>query len=194
MISDASTYAAEADFPSKANLLALLMRAQDLSWYALHRHLYARYTGREQYLDGRVDQGIVRDQVDRVDYAQLLGPLGEQDPRQFLSVVVPMTARWADETLRRQYSSCTYNDKGDTLATIHRTVAGYGTLKELKPGEVVKAYWLGYVMGTIYWPAIDCARELARTGGDGCPQAAQSSDPLVCPKRDVVLARLRAAR
>ena len=77
------------------------------------------------------------------------------------------------QTGQGTYPECR-NDRGEDALTVHERVSVLSTLYELGPEEVKDAFWLGYVVGRIYRPAVECARTLA--GGGSCARVSRQAE------------------
>ena len=179
IISDASAYGGPEGMSPRADAMTLLKRTTDYTYELLHRHIYARYTGRGDLFQWIRSEPVAR-QVGAVAYSQIDHRLGENGPKELLSVTVPSTASVMAEILAR-YRGCRIDD-AESGEAVQKRVAGFATLDELSPREVEEAFWLGRVMGQIYAPAIDCARK--RALGEQCQtDAAQAAQAVQCPSR-----------
>src|SRR5262245_37265501 len=109
--------------------------------------------------------------------------------------MLPITSEAMEFVLVR-YPECR-NDEGEDALTVHGRVSVLSTLYELTPREAKDAFWLGYVVGHIYRPAVECARALA--AGHSCPspprQAAREGDArMTCPTVGSLLAGRPSSR
>jgi predicted acylesterase/phospholipase RssA len=191
VISDTSLYAGRAAFGAKAELVSVLVRAEELSWTALHRHVYARFTGAEDYL-GTLGDAPPEMQVANVRYRALLPGHPEREPTRLYTVVVPVTAPATARLLEKFHEACVLNAQ-ETAAEVQKYVASFRTLDELQPWQVVRAYWLGYVLGKVYAPAIECAWTKASDPQHKCPERPERNTLLTCPTEEEVLAGLQKA-
>lgn len=191
IISDASQYTSTAKFGAKTEIISLLTRAEGISWSALHRHIYARFTGEERYLSvfAKVEPET---QVASANYEALLPRGSPGDPVRLQTVVVPLTAPETSAFLNSWYPTCAFSKTGPAAA-IQKDVAGYRTLNELDSEEVYRAYWLGFVLGRIYRPAIECARAKASDPSYQCPLKPRRDADLKCPSRDEIVQGLKRA-
>jgi len=177
IISDASAYLGPKLMAPDADALTLLMRTTDYTYDLLHRHIYARYTGQGD-LSVWVRSNKIVEQVAAVNYSQIDSRLVTNGgPRQLHSVSIPSTASVMAEIMSR-YPQCRMdeNESGDA---VQKRVAGFATLYELSPRQVEEAFWLGRVMGQIFAPAIECARQKV-LGGRCKTEIAQA---ISCPTR-----------
>lgn len=173
ILSDASGYGSPESIGAKADIASLLQRSSDYSYEALHRHLYARYTGRDNLLEW-IRSRPVAEQTSAVPYAQIDSRLREGTPSALVTVAVPMTASVMQDILGR-YPSC--RGQGDEDGrVIQRRVSALSTLYELDPKEVRDAFWLGYALATIYHPAIVCAGAIATGRSCAPPPAGTAAD------------------
>lgn len=186
VISDASRYAGRANFRSKLELLSLLSRGEEISWDALHRHIYARYTRDPNYLETVADKAVAL-QVTSVAYEDILDRRVAGLPNYLLTVIVPVTAEATAVLMKQSYAQCAF-DQNTSGAEVQTQVAGYPTLGELNREQVIKAFWLGYALGEIYRAAIDCARAVA--AAVACEGWSQPPAP-ACPSRATVMAMLK---
>ena len=188
IVSDASGYGSPTSIDVKADVATLLERGTSYSYEALHRHLYARYTGHDNLFESMRSQPVA-EQVGVVPYTQVDSRLRGGTPEQLVSVAIPMTAAVMSEVLAR-YPACR-GENGEDAGVIQKRVSALSTLYELDPREVRDAFWLGYAMASIYRPAIACAA--ARAAGRICPLptpgAAGSGQDVRCPTLDAVLAK-----
>ena len=173
ILSDASGYGSPQSIDAKADIASLLQRSTDYSYEALHRHLYARSTGRDNLLEW-IRSRQVAEQTSVVPYAQIDSRLHGGDPSALVTVAIPMTASVMQDILVR-YPSCRGEDGEDGRA-IQRRVSALSTLYELEPKEVRDAFWLGYALATIYRPAIVCAGAIATGRTCALPPAEVKSD------------------
>jgi predicted acylesterase/phospholipase RssA len=179
IISDASAYGGPEGMSPRADAMTLLKRTTDYTYELLHRHIYARYTGRGDLFQWIRSQSVAN-QVGSVGYSQIDHRLAENGPKELLSVVIPSTASVMAEIVAR-YPNCKIDDT-ESGEAVQKRVARFATLYELSTRQVEEAFWLGQVMGQIYAPAIECARKKAI--GEQCnsngTQAAQAPH---CPSR-----------
>ena len=188
IVSDASGYGSPTGIDAKADAATLLQRGTDYSYEALHRHLYARYTGHDNLFDW-IRAQPVPEQVSVVPYAQIDSRLRGGAPDSLVSVAIPMTAAVMQQVLAR-YPGCT-GEGGEAGPAIQKRVSAFSTLHELDAREVRDAFWLGYALAAVYRPAIACAA--AKAAGRTCPlpapEAAGGGQALSCPTLDAVLAK-----
>ena len=199
IVSDASGYGSPTGIDAKADAATLLERGTSYSYEALHRHLYARYTGQDNLFEW-MRARPVPEQVGVVPYAQVDSRLRVGTPERLVTVAIPMTASVIPQILAR-YPGCR-GEGGEEGGTIQKRVSAFSTLYELDSREVRDAFWLGYALATIYRPAIVCAA--ARAEGRPCPLtgpemaaaaprsaagAATGTEAVSCPTLDAVLAR-----
>ena len=179
IISDASAYAGPELLSPRADAMTLLKRTTDYTYELLHRHIYARYTGRGDLFDW-VRSEPVANQVGSVAYGQIDHRFADDTPAQLLSVAIPSTASVMAEIIAR-YRNCKI-DEFESGEAVQKRVAGFATLYELSSRQVEEAFWLGRVIGEIYGPAIECARTKAI--GEQCNKDdSQAAQPIRCPMR-----------
>jgi Patatin-like phospholipase len=185
IISDASGYTGPGSFTPDA--VGLLSRSSAFTYEALHRQLYARYAGVLDLLD-MVTRLPVREQVGMVTYRSIDERLGTGAPERLATVVLPVTSEAMRFVLAR-YPECR-NDRGEDAWTVHGRVSVLRTLYELGPEEVKDAFWLGYVVGRVYRPAVECAHALA-VGGSCAPVSRQAERQaearMTCPPEATLL-------
>jgi len=187
IVSDASGYGSPAGIDAKADAATLLERGSNNSFEALHRHLYARYTGHDNLFEWIRSQPVPG-QVGVVPYTQVDSRLQGGTPETLVSVAIPMTASVMQQILSR-YPGCR-GESGEDAGAIQRRVSALSTLHELNPREVRGAFWLGHALAAIYRPAIACAA--AKAAGRTCPlppgEARGGGPEVRCPSLDAVLA------
>jgi predicted acylesterase/phospholipase RssA len=188
VISDTSLYAGRAAVGAKDDMVSVLVRAEELSWTALHRHVYARFTGNEDYLS-TLGATAPEKQVASARYRALLPGHPEREPTRLYTVVVPVTAPATASVLEKFHDGCVLN-ANETGPFVQKYVGSLRTLDELQPWQVVRTYWLGYVLGKVYAPAIECARTKAADPQYKCPERPERNT-LTCPTEEEVLARLQ---
>lgn len=191
IISDASRRGAAQEFPNKLGIVDAVERAQGISYDALHRHLYARLSGRADFFWDWVKRTGVPEQISSVPWAQIDGRLGDGQPDRLLTVVIPITAP-ETQGLLAAYVGC--QPDGRPVAKLQAEVAEYDTLKEPPPERVEHAFALGYALGTIYWQAINCARERVARGVGRCGVPLPDPAALVCPTFNDLLKPAAASR
>jgi predicted acylesterase/phospholipase RssA len=155
IISDASQYSAGTEFKRKAELVRLLARSQNLSYTALHRQLYARYTGRIDFWTWSREEPFYS-QVSKVRYDAIDPRFTDGAPQDLVTVVIPLTAPAPTQALVA-LSGCEF-EPGQPLSAVQQQVSAFDTLSELERKEAEPAYWLGYNLGVLYASAIECAR------------------------------------
>jgi predicted acylesterase/phospholipase RssA len=155
LISDASQYGAGIEFKRKPELLRLLARSQSLSYAALHRQLYARYTGHADIWTWSREEPLFS-QVSMVRYDAIDTRLAQETPERLMIVVIPITAPMPSQTIAA-FSGCEFAP-GQSIAAVQQRVSAFDTLSELEKSEAEAAYWLGYNLGLLYSNAIECAR------------------------------------
>ncbi len=166
IISDAGGYGTPGALRPRVDIVTLLSKSQSVAYEVFHRDLYVRYTGVREPLSW-ITKEPVSMQTGLVSYAGIDPELKEGAPMELVSVAMPMTAMAMESVLKR-YPRCLFADKEtETAAEIQHKVRGFTTLSELSPTQVRQAFWLGYVIGTVYKPAIDCAK--IRIAGGTCP-------------------------
>jgi hypothetical protein len=190
VVSDTSLYAGRAAVGAKDDLVSVLVRAEELSWTALHRHVYARFAGNEDYLS-TLGATAPEGQVAKVRYRALLPGHPEREPMFLYTVVVPVTSPSTASLLKKFHEGCVLN-ANELGHEVQKYVASLRTLDELQPWQVVRAYWLGYVLGKVYAPAIECAWTKAADPQHKCPERPERNT-LTCPTEEEVLARLQKA-
>jgi predicted acylesterase/phospholipase RssA len=181
IVSDASGYGGPATVTPKPDAVTLITRSTAFSYEALHRQLYTRYTGVPdlfEWVTGR----SVGDHVGTVSYRSIDARLDTGAPDQLVTVAIPVTSEAMQYVLAR-YSRCR-NDRGEDALTVHGRVSVLSTLYELSPDEVRDAFWLGYTIGRIYRPAIECAQ--ATVAGRACRRTSpiserESNATMTCP-------------
>ena len=171
IISDASFHGPPHNVSPELSVPELLARSQDVSYEYLHRQLYQTFTGRND-IHRWIEKVPIKNQINRVPYPQIHEELEgtEKIPSELLTVTIPTTAAELEPMLWK-YKNCNYVTKLNqeetvTLSDIQWHVRKFATLKELDKEEVKQAFWLGYSFGTIYAPAIECAR--AQIAGQNC--------------------------
>lgn len=167
IISDGSGHGSPSQLEPKNDLFTLAALTLDFSYELLHRQLYALYTGHPDPLRW-VASTAVEDQVGVVKYSQIDDRLAEGSPEDLFTVAIPMTAIAMEAVLKR-YSKCNF-EVGLTGTEIHKHVRELVTLRELEPHEANEAFWLGYALGKIYYPAMRCAQ--LRIKGETCDEKA----------------------
>jgi hypothetical protein len=187
-VSDASGYGGPASFQPKSDAVSILSRSSGFTYEALHRQLYARYAGVPDLFE-TVIRRPVREQVGVVTYRSIDERLGTGAPERLATVMLPVTSEAMQYVLGR-YPECR-NDRGEDALTVHERVSVLSTLYELGPEEVKDAFWLGYVVGRIYRPAVECARTLA--GGGSCAPVSHQAERraearMACPPAATLLA------
>lgn len=155
IISDASQYSASFEFRRKAEFVRLLARSQNLSYTALHRQLYARYTGRADFWTWSREEPLAS-QVSIVRYDGIDPHFAHGEPEHLMTVVIPLTAPTPTRVLQA-LSGCELAP-GHRIADVQHEVSAFDTLRELEAKEAEAAYWLGYNLGLLYADAIECAR------------------------------------
>jgi hypothetical protein len=155
LISDASQYGAGIEFKRKPELLRLLARSQSLSYAALHRQLYARYTGHADIWTWSREEPLFS-QVSMVRYDAIDTHLAQDTPERLMIVVIPITAPTPSQTIAA-FSGCEFAP-GQSIPAVQQRVSAFDTLSELEKSEAEAAYWLGYNLGLVYSNAIECAR------------------------------------
>lgn len=185
IVSDASQYGAGAAFKRKAELVRLLARSESLSYQALHRQLYARYTGRSDFWTWSRTEPISA-QLSAVPYVNIDSGFTQASPSRLLTVAVPITTS-SPPHLASTLPACDY-EQGVPLNEVQRQVSAFDTLTELESEEAARAYWLGYNLGRMYASAIECARQQIATGLSTCalpstmvPKCYGLSDILAAP-------------
>ena len=157
-------------------------QSQRVAYEVFHRDLYVRYTGMRQPLAVIAEQPVAS-LAGLVPYVGI-DPELTGTPEHLVSVPIPITALAMESVLAR-YPGCVFTDgPKQSAAAIQRTVRNFSTLAELGPLEVRQAFWLGYTIGTLYAPAIDCAR--IRAAGGRCPATTlaaevQQGASMTCP-------------
>jgi hypothetical protein len=185
LVSDATLRSQGKRIAPIASVLSVLERAEGISYDALHEHLFSRYTEHPDYLAWMRDTPIPQ-QVSGVAYASIDELLRAGEPAKLWTVVLPLTAPdLAWHLGSASYSSCRF--QGVPIAAVQREVGGFSTLRELERAEVEKAFWLGFALGEIYWPAIDCARGKVRDPLGECPK--QHPEHLSCLSFPELIAR-----
>jgi hypothetical protein len=145
IISDASQYPVGTNFPTtKVGPLTSLTRALNMSWAALHRYMYSRATG--------FDAFGVPGMIGWARATAVFGGLPRLE-NEVLTVMLP-TANPMSQVIVR---GCTFAKPGD-WRRIAEDVSEYETLAELDPEGVLKAYWVGYMVGRRYAPVLDALR------------------------------------
>jgi hypothetical protein len=165
IISDASQYGGGAAFKRKAELVRLLARSENLSYQALHRQLYARYTGRSDFWTWSRTEPISA-QLSAVPYVNIDSTFTQPSPSRLVTVAVPLTTA-SPPHLTSTLPACEYQP-GVTLDAVQRQVSAFDTLTELERDEAERAYWLGYNLGRMYASAIECARQQIATATTTC--------------------------
>lgn len=183
IVSDASQYGAGATFKRKAELVRLLARSESLSYQALHRQLYARYTGRSDFWTWSRTEPIPA-QVSAVPYVNIDSTFTQLSPSRLVTVAVPLTTA-SPPHLTWTIPACNYQP-GVTLDAVQRQVSAFDTLTELERDEAERAYWLGYNLGRMYASAIECARQEIAAGASTC---AVPSTPPKCYGLSDILGR-----
>ena len=193
IISDASAYGGPDNLAPRADAMTLLKRATGYTYDLLHRHLYARYTGHGNFFEWVRTQPVAQ-QVGSVQYEQIDDRLkdGEAEgkraeqrrdggPQELLSVAIPATASVMKDILGR------YNCKlgNDAAEEVQKRVARLETLYELNARQVKEAFWLGYTVGQIYRPAIECAHQKAM--GASCSSQDLGATQPSCPSLESIL-------
>ena len=172
IISDASGYGTPGALAPRVDIVTLLSQSQRVAYEVFHRDLYVRYTGMRQPLTVIAEQPV-GSLAGLVPYVGI-DPELRGAPEQLVSVPIPITAL-AMETVLSRYPGCVFTDGAkQSAAAIQRAVRNFSTLAELGPLEVRQAFWLGYVIGTAYAPAIECAR--IRAAGRQCPETALAAE------------------
>jgi hypothetical protein len=188
IIVDASQRGGAQLFPNKMELTQLLARSQGISYDELHAHLYAQLTGGTGV---RTSLGGDLPRSFSAVYEVLDARLGRRDPKELLTVIIPTTARETGDLLARR-SDCALTS-GESAAQVQQSVTGLDTLAELAPRDVERAFWLGYVLGTLAGPAIECAHARILGGGLECTVTAALSAGQPCPSLAEVFAENVAA-
>jgi len=176
IIVDASQRGRAQLVPYKMELTQLLARSQGISYDELHAHLYAQLTGGTGF---RTSLGGDLPRVFSVAYEALDVRFGGRDPKQLLTVIIPTTARETGDLLAPR-GDCALMP-GESAAQVQQSVSGLDTLAELAPHDVERAFWLGYVLGTLAGPALECAQVRIRSGGLECPVPAARATRPTCP-------------
>jgi hypothetical protein len=138
LISDASQYGAGIEFKRKPELLRLLARGQSLSYAALHRQLYARYTGHADIWSWSREEPLFS-QVSIVRYDAIDTRLAQETPERLMIVVIPITAPTPSQTIAA-FSGCEFAP-GQSIAAVQQRVSAFDTLSELEKSEAEAAYW-----------------------------------------------------
>jgi Patatin-like phospholipase len=178
LISDASKPGQKREYSGGIGIVNLFQRVEDISFEGLHGYLYGALTNVADFRYWIKTQPM-EEQVSSVPWTQLDPEVVGQEPLHLMSVVLPMTAPEIHTQLRR-FKTCTFY--GEDIERVQHQVSTYPTLDELDPGQVEKAFWLGYSMGQLYWPAIKCARMRAKDGSADCsPQLSATAHGSQCP-------------
>jgi hypothetical protein len=181
ILSDAGLPTLPQPYRAKLGFVALVERASDLSFDALQKFYLNLYTGQRDYL-AWIEKTPPAGQLGCLRYAAVEPSLGENEPKNFCTVAIPITAGQINGALARDYDGCAL--EGETLAEVQKEVAHFDTLKELEPRQVEKAFWLGYMLAQVYWPTIACARDRLIDPDAACAPA----PAFACPDPQRVLA------
>jgi len=182
IISDGSQYSTGVGFKRKVELVRLLARTESLSYEALHRELYARYTGRADFWNWSRTEAPYA-QVSSVPYGAVDARLATNARDALLTVVVPLTAPTSPPALA-PFSICELKP-GQSIAAVQQQVSSFDTLNELDPEEAEAAYWLGFNLGRLYSGAIECARLRVTDPTHVCAPIPAQTD-LCRPLRDIL--------
>jgi hypothetical protein len=128
IISDASQYSVGVEFKRKVELVRLLARSQNLSYEALHRQLYARYTGRTDFWNWSRREPP-HAQVSTVRYGAIDVGLAQGAPEHLVTVVVPLTSPSPSPSLAA-LAGCELAP-GQSIAAVQKQVSAFDTLNEL---------------------------------------------------------------
>jgi len=164
IISDASKRSGKRDYSPKIGILNVVERAQDISFSGLHSYLYSTITNRANFWSWLRSEPI-ETQLSKVPWRQLDRRAFYGGPNELTTIVVPTTAPEIRDHMAG-LRTCTFN--GEPIERVQQQVGAYATLDELEWDQVEKAFWLGYTMGHLYWPAISCARSRASNANASC--------------------------
>lgn len=150
IISDASLIPEAPPSWTKPSVVQMALRAQQTSYFAMHRWIYSFYTDGEydRAANGELEQPFV------TTAGRLWPELGPALREERVSIFVLSPSSPAE---REHYAG--FEDVLDA-------VSGLETLKELDAGEVEAAFWVGARLAADYLPAICAAAAASCTGID----------------------------
>jgi len=202
IVSDATGYSGSARMLINPALDEMLLRANAIQYDTLHRLLLRELTGVDALAE-QIEKREAWQQYYSVPYPHFFVPRLWRDPvvrerlmtsRDFrdiepeLTTVVISTTASATGLLLAKYPQC-IGPSGEGAAELQRRVSAIATLDELGPRAAQDAFWIGYTLGQVYGPAIECARrKVAGRPCEGDPRVAG----LKCPREIRGLLRLGA--
>jgi predicted acylesterase/phospholipase RssA len=191
IISDASDYEADLTNRENTDLLSQFSGVARISFFRVHVQLYATYTGNKNFFEW-VGSTEASPQVSRRQYSDIFDfPKAPPGQDSFHTVAIPSTSS-AIEAVLKKHPSCKYENSIDAIV-VQETVRKLSSLKELSPEQVKKTFWLGYAMGEIYWPDINCA--LKGLDGETCrSNMEEGKSEVQCPTLRDVQSRLEKER
>jgi len=153
IISDASLIPAPPPSWTKPSLVQMALRAQQTSYFAMHRWIYSFYTdgAYDRAADGELEQ----------PFATTAGRLWPELPQSLHGQVVSVFVL--------SPSSPTERDRFAGHEAVLDAVSELETLKELAPDEVDAAFWVGARLAAGYLPAICAAIDVACSEADAGP-------------------------
>jgi hypothetical protein len=186
VISDASGYGGDGDrVMINPAAQEMLLRANAIQFDTLHQLLLRELTGIDELPVSIASQFPWR-QYYTVGYPARFAPEGYLNKRtnpkpqsadeinaefppelKLTTILIPITATDTHFMLEKRLPCTT--PWGDTTAEVQQRVSNVPTLNELGPRQVHEAFWLGYMLGSMYGQAIVCAKRDLE--GNACPES-----------------------
>jgi len=166
IVSDASRPSMSAPLATKPELADLLARVQDISYSGLQRRLLNQFTGQTDFwrwIESRDWDGMVAE----VPYGVIDKDLEAGQPTVLRVIVIPTTSPQMERKLAAvDPARCAFGPR--SVGSVQKEVAAFDTLKELPPGDIEKAAWLGSALATLYRNAIQCALQESSGAATAC--------------------------